>query len=206
MRAVSRRVNRRGESTRQALLDAAIELWAATGWRGTGIIAVAERAGVTAATLLHHFGTKEEFLLQVLAEVDNRALAYWDEQGPLTGLEYIRRVLGRARDRDEQPGLWKLHLTLQAENLDTEGPAYEYYALRHRFLHTTFADAVRGGQEAGEIRAEVNPDLVAAQMLAFMSGMWLHIAHGPEEVDAADVFDEFIERLVESIATPGGAG
>lgn len=205
MRAVSRGVNRRGAATRQALLDAAIELWSVTGWRGTGIIPVAERAGVTNATLLHHFGTKENFLLQVLAELDRRALAYWDDQG-VVGLEYLRRVLTEAGDEPDHPGLWKLHLKLETENLDPGGPAYDYYVLRHRYVHDAFADAVRTGQESGEIRPDADPDLVAAQILAFMNGMWLHVAHGPEHVRTADVFRDLTDRLVRDLTAPSGDG
>jgi AcrR family transcriptional regulator len=202
MRVVNRRVNRRGVATRQALIDAAIELWSATGWRGTGIIPVAERAGVTNATLLHHFGTKENFLLQVLAELDRRTLERWESDDSPTGLEYIRQVLDEAGSSPDHPGLWKLHLMLQAENLDPDGPAYEYYVLRHHYIHNAFADAVRTGKEHGDIHQDANPDLVAAQILAFLTGMWLHVVHGPKNVDATDVFDDFTDRLIRDLTAP----
>jgi AcrR family transcriptional regulator len=201
MRGVSQGVNRRGVATRQALLDAAIELWSVTGWRGTGIIPVAERAGVTNATLLHHFGTKDNFLLQVLAELDRRTVAYWERQG-VVGIEYIRRVLTEAGDQPDHPGLWKLHLKLETENLDPGGPAYDYYVLRHRYVHDAFADAVRAGQASGDIRPRADPDLVAAQILAFMNGMWLHVSHGPKDIPAADVFQDFTNRLIRHLTDP----
>lgn len=198
MRPVNKRVNRRGTATRQALLDAAIELWAATGWRGTGIIPVAKRAGVTDATLLHHFRSKENFLIEVLAELDRRALAE-AEGWHHTGLDVIRHLPDIVRRGFQAPGLWKLHHMLQAENLDPGDPAYEYYALRQRYLHDLFADAVRTGQARGEIRPDVQPDLVAAEILAFIMGMRLHIEHGPDKVDAAAVFDDFAQRMVDTL-------
>src|SRR5919106_849367 len=97
MSGVKGRVNRRGAERRQALIDAAIELWAEKGSRGTGVAAVAERAGVTDAGLLHHFGTKENFLLEVIAELDRREVERHKALGPLEGLDLLRRLPEMAR-------------------------------------------------------------------------------------------------------------
>ena len=129
-----------------------------------------------------------------------RTVAYWERQG-VAGIEYIRRVLTEAGDQPDHPGLWKLHLKLETENLDAGGPAYEYYVLRHRYIHDAFADAVRTGQESGDIRPDADPDLVAAQILAFMNGMWLHVGHGPKDVRPDAVFRDFTERLVRDLTT-----
>jgi AcrR family transcriptional regulator len=199
MWGMATRVNRRGAARRQALIDAAVELWAATGWRGTGITAVAERAGITPAGLLHHFGTKEDFLLAVLAELDTRTLAYWDAQGPHLGLDAIRLLPEVAGGGEQQQGLWKLHVMLQAENLDPDGPAYDYYVLRQRFLHDRFATAIRTGQQHDEIRPDADPDLIATQIIAFLQGLQLHREHGPQPVDVVATSQDFADRLVRDL-------
>src|SRR4051794_29733888 len=61
-----------GEQTKQAILDAALELYAETGFRGTGLIAIGERAGVTHATVLYHYGSSHELLMAVLEERERR--------------------------------------------------------------------------------------------------------------------------------------
>lgn len=206
MRAVKGQVNRRGVERRQALIEAAIELWSATGWRGTGIAAVAKRAGVTDAGLLHHFGTKENFLLEVIAEVDRREVARAKSWGPPQGLEFLRRLPEMARSSEEQPGLWKLHLTLQAENLDPDGPAHHYYRQRHSYLRHQWSKAIRVGQERGEIDPDADPDLVAVQVLAFLLGMGFHTEHGPKEIDATTVVEDFARRMIRDLAVDQGQG
>ena len=59
-------------SRREAILQAAIDLFAKGGSRGTCIAAIAERIGVTPAAVIHHFKTKEALLREVVAEIDNR--------------------------------------------------------------------------------------------------------------------------------------
>ena len=71
----------RGELRRQQILDAAVELFSAKGYRGTGLAALAERVGVTATGILYYFGTKERMLQEVVAERDRRDPA-WAVPGP----------------------------------------------------------------------------------------------------------------------------
>jgi AcrR family transcriptional regulator/transposase-like protein len=202
----TRRQTPRGTITRQSLLDAAMELWSATGWRGTGITAVAERAGVTDAGLLHHFDSKENFLLEVIAELDRRDLARWQDTGPPAGLDLIRQLPDWFRPTEGSPSvpadMWKLRLLLQAENLDPSSPAYEYFTLRHRFLHERFADAVRTGQARGEVRGDADPDDVAAQILAFVMGTGFHTQHGPKTIDTIAIVESFTTRLVRDLTSP----
>lgn len=59
--------------TRAAILDAARERFAATGYRGTSVRAVAAAAGVDPALVHHYFGTKEDlFLASLRLRVDPR--------------------------------------------------------------------------------------------------------------------------------------
>ena len=61
--------------TRAAILAAARELFAASGYAGTSIRAVASAAGVDGALVHHYFGTKDDLFLAALQlPVDPRAL------------------------------------------------------------------------------------------------------------------------------------
>jgi AcrR family transcriptional regulator len=197
------RVNRRGAVRREALIDAAIELWATTGWRGTGITVVAERAGITPSGLLHHFGTKENFLLEVIARLDHLEIERHRALGVPQGLDLLRRLPDFVRNYRDAPELWKLHLTLQAENLDPGSPAHGYYVARHAYLREQWAAAIRAGQASGEIRPDADPDLVAVQLLAFLHGMLLHSIHGPADVDVVATAVDFAALMTRDLATPG---
>ncbi|WP_031112422.1 helix-turn-helix domain-containing protein, partial [Streptomyces sp. NRRL S-146] len=68
MAGVKGQVQKRGVERRRAMVDAAIELFARQGVRGTGVAAVAERAGATPSALIHHFGSKDGLVRAVLEE------------------------------------------------------------------------------------------------------------------------------------------
>jgi AcrR family transcriptional regulator len=52
----------RGQRNRQALLDAAVELFTANGYEATTIEQIAAAAGVAPRTFFHHFATKDDIL------------------------------------------------------------------------------------------------------------------------------------------------
>ena len=55
-----------GSSTRDRLLDAAMELFHAQGYTATGIAALLRKADVNSGSLYHYFPTKEDLLLALL--------------------------------------------------------------------------------------------------------------------------------------------
>ena len=57
---------------RQNLVDAAIKLFSAHGYHGTGIDRIAEEARVSKRTMYHHFRSKEELILAALRHHDGR--------------------------------------------------------------------------------------------------------------------------------------
>jgi AcrR family transcriptional regulator len=79
MRAASAVRRPRGEETRRAILEAAIALYAKGGFRGTGLAAIGQSAGVTHAGVLYHFGSVQKLLQAVIDERDRR---FWRETAP----------------------------------------------------------------------------------------------------------------------------
>jgi AcrR family transcriptional regulator len=191
----TKRVNHRGVERRKALVDAAVELWSSTGYRGTGITAVAELAGVTPAGLLHHFGTKDHFLLAVVEELDRRTLQAFPHSAEVRGAELFDLLPDLARYPSEQPALWRLLLMLQAENFDAESPAYDYFVARQAVIHELIADALRRGQADGELRSDFDPSMVAAECLAFLLGLQMYREHGPHSVELVTATRDFADRL-----------
>lgn len=88
---------------RELILDAALEVFSAHGFRGATIDQIAEVAGMSKPNLLYYFRTKEaihETLMQRLLETWLAPLRELDDVGdPMTELRgYIRRKLEMARD------------------------------------------------------------------------------------------------------------
>ncbi|HEX8868099.1 MAG TPA: helix-turn-helix domain-containing protein, partial [Lentzea sp.] len=54
------------ESAETRVRRAAVELFAARGFHGTGIRDLAQAAGLSSATLYHYMGTKEDLLVEIM--------------------------------------------------------------------------------------------------------------------------------------------
>ena len=64
---------------RRELLDALVEEFAAGGVGGRSLRAVAEAVGTSHRMLLHHFGSREDMLVAIVAEVENRQMTLLPE-------------------------------------------------------------------------------------------------------------------------------
>lgn len=77
MRYVSTVRTRRAEyseSTRQALVDSAIDLFTKRGYAGTSLDEVVKRARVTKGALYHHFSGKQALFEAAFAQVETRSI------------------------------------------------------------------------------------------------------------------------------------
>jgi TetR/AcrR family transcriptional regulator len=98
-----RRRTRIQQEKRDVILEAALEVFSAHGFRGATIDQIAEAAGMSKPNLLYYFRRKEdihETLMQRLLDTWLAPLRELDDVGdPLTELSaYIRRKLEMARD------------------------------------------------------------------------------------------------------------
>jgi AcrR family transcriptional regulator len=103
------RGRRRGSpDTRSAILAAARASFAANGFAGTTIRAVAAQAGVDAALVHHYFGTKDELFLAALEiPVDPRVLIAPAAAGPIeeAAERFLRIFLSVWDDPEIRPSL-----------------------------------------------------------------------------------------------------
>ena len=84
-------VEAQARDTRRSILDAALELFVATGYSATTIQGIAERAGVAVQTVYAVFGTKRELLRELI----ETRIAGGDE--PLPIAERPEAQVGRRR-------------------------------------------------------------------------------------------------------------
>ncbi len=79
----------RSDTTRAALVDAALDLLDERGWAATTSVAVCERAGLTRGALVHHYGDLPSLLAAALdAHYERLAAANGDEPRP-TSMEVL---------------------------------------------------------------------------------------------------------------------
>lgn len=197
-----------GDRTKATIVDAAVELYATRGFRGTGLIAIGQRAEVAHATVLYHFGSSEQLLLAVLADRDRRfqeaTAAAW-APGGLTAIANLPEV---ARFNAAEPVEARLFAVLQAESTDPDHEAHAFFVQRRRAVRELLVDLVRQAARARELRSGVRPERIADRILAFTTGAQLQWALDPGEVDLVAQYEAFTADLLHEIATSpeGGPG
>src|SRR5690349_18357099 len=81
---------RTGTRRREQIVATAITVFGEHGFAGGSIRTIAQRVGVSHATLLQHFGSKEGLLTAVLQEWDRRTVE--SSLTGVVGLDYFRRL------------------------------------------------------------------------------------------------------------------
>src|SRR5690348_13779754 len=97
------------------IIDAATELFAQDGYRGTGLAGIAAAVGVTQAGLLHHFGSKERLLEAVIRHRSEQDHALIEEIMGDGGLAMFDRLHLLAEHNAKRAGLSQLFAVLVAE-------------------------------------------------------------------------------------------
>jgi AcrR family transcriptional regulator len=155
--------------TRAQVLEAAAELFAARGYRGTSVKDVAERVGMTKGAVYFHFPSKESLAVAVVEEHYARWPAAMEEiraQG-FAPLETAEEMLTRAAQAFRDDPIMQAGARLQNERafIDAELPL-PYLDWTH-LLQALLIDA----RKAGQLRAGVDPGAAARALVAAFFGM-----------------------------------
>lgn len=183
---------------RRVMVDAAIELFSRQGVRGTGVAAIAERAGATPSALIHHFGSKDGLVQAALEEADRRALARLSiplgaEPTLDQAFDWFIRDAEHTAAAERQ--LAALHTTLTAENLEPGSVLHTWFRDRGRALRTHLVSLFTRAVADGSARAGLDPSLLAAETAAFLEGIHLLWLLDPEQVDLTAVHRSYFEGL-----------
>ena len=154
------------EATGKAVLEAAREEFERVGFEAANLRAIAARAGVSAGTVLHHYGDKRELLhaalFDDLDETLRRALAGLGP-GPLEKQlsELTRAVFGYYQRRP------KLSRTLLKESLFADEPWARKFTAQAGMVHGALARLATEASTRGELRPDADGALFAAAYLSF---------------------------------------
>jgi AcrR family transcriptional regulator len=188
----------RGDLRRRQILDAAVELFAAKGYRGTGLAALGDRVGMTATGLLYYFGSKERLLREVVAERDRAdALEYDEPTAQGVTLSSLRNL---GRHNVETATLTRLYVVLGAESIDSEEPLHDFFVTRYEAARAFVRALLESEQRQGAIRADVDIDERAREVIAMAMGLEVQWLADPQRVDLASAFEAYVDRLVQELA------
>lgn len=123
---------------REEILEAALEVLADRGFKGTSIDAVAERAGLTRQGVLHYFPSKKKLLLEVL-ELRNR-LARENLADREVGEDWAGDFAEAVAFEQHHPSLARMHSVVMAEAATGQEPALGYVRDRCRTVQDHLAE------------------------------------------------------------------
>ena len=144
------------------VLRAAAEVFSSQGYDAASISAIAERASVSKANIFHHFKNKAALYQQVLKEACQSFTDAIDAASRLDE-DTTQRLGVYARQRlcayIEDP--MSSRLVLRA--LTSDGADNDIQPVREDFAHSfhRLVELIRAGQVAGQLRADLNPALLA---------------------------------------------
>ena len=209
----------RAESTRRAIVRAAVEVFEEVGYGNASLTEVIDRAGVTKGAFYYHFPTKVSVAFALIADsdavVEDAVRAAWDSSSSATVLESLIRaafvVADRARfDRRVRIGI-RLTEALGNERVDRD---------RRERQRGLLVDAVGRAIAQGDIRSEVNAHDLGHTLWVSLLGNHLLSESAGEDLTAALArvlriilagvctdrsalfFEHFVDRLARRYALP----
>lgn len=199
MAGVKGQVQRRGVERRREIVQAALDLFTKRGARGTSIADVAERVGISAPAVLHHFGTKDDLLMAVVQERDKRVAVEFTELLSEGGLAGLGRLVDMGEVLAQERGLMAAYVVFLAENLHEGDVAHRYFVDRTYVTTDFLAGLIRDGQKSGEIRSDVDPGTKAGEITAFLHGAAMQWSIDPS-VGLAELYRSYVGMLVRDLA------
>ncbi|GMA29102.1 TetR/AcrR family transcriptional regulator [Arenivirga flava] len=181
----------KSEETRQAILDAALEVFAESGYRGSALRTVADRVGMSEAGLLHHFRSKGKLLIAVLEHRDQHSYDYVPLD-TMVGADSIRGLVALAAHNATQPGVVELFCTLSAEATSPDHPAHEYFRNRYEWTHRSISASFRKVADDGDLRPGLTPESAARATVAMMDGLQVQWLLDRDALDMAEELRTFL--------------
>jgi AcrR family transcriptional regulator len=189
---------------RRRIVEVALGAFAETGYRATTMKEIALRADISERGIVHHFPTKEDLLLEVLA-------LYEEESARIMPVEADHRqidgLLAVARHNQQHPEMLELQNLLGAEGTSAQHPAHERFVRRYEDLRWVLADVFSELAQRGAVQVDVEPDRLATMYTALLDGLQLQWLYNRDAVDVEGMLRDFLSMVCpnEPFVTPDQA-
>lgn len=185
----------------KAMLDAAMDLVLEHGTDRTTLAMIGEKAGYSRGLATYRFGSKGGLYDALCKSISRHWLEYLKRGvGDKVGIDAMCAALDTIyRFEQESP---KEARALQILYSGAASPSAEFQetavGIRRR-QKSDVADWVREGQDSGQIRDEIDADEVAAQYVAYISGMTYLWMMSPDTFDFSVANEVMKRHLRESL-------
>jgi AcrR family transcriptional regulator len=187
---------------RRDILDAATEIFGAKGFTGGTLQEIADQVGMTHAGILHHFGSKDALLLEVLQHRDETDVADLEEQHIPDGMDLFRHLVRTAFANADRPGIVQAYAVLSAESVTHDHPGREFFEKRYQTLRAEVAHAFAVVCAERGIREPETIAYASTSILAVMDGLQVQWLLDPTALDLGRASEFAIEAIVASVLEP----
>jgi AcrR family transcriptional regulator len=201
---------------RTEILRAATATFGAKGYNKGPLTEIADQVGMTHAGILHHFGSKDQLLLEVLQFRDQADVEGLENQRIPDGIELFRHLVRTAFANEHRRGIVQAYAVLSAESVTDDHPGRGYFEHRYQTLRREIREAFEVVCAERGITVPATVDRAAASILAVMDGLQVQWLLARDDVELAEASAFAIEALVTAVlhprpsplgsAAPGAAG
>jgi len=187
---------------RREILDAAVEIFGAKGFAGGTLQEIADQVGMTHAGILHHFGSKDQLLLEVLDHRDATDVAHLENQHIPDGMPLFRHLVQTAFRNAQRAGIVQAYAVLSAESVTDDHPGRVFFEKRYSTLRAETAHAFRVVCEEQGIDDPPRIAEASAAILAVMDGLQVQWLLDPTALDLGRTSEFAIEAIVAAVLRP----
>jgi AcrR family transcriptional regulator len=191
------------ERKRKDILRAAIETFGTKGSTNGTLSDIAEQVGMTHAGVLHHFGSKQNLLLEMLEFRDRDDVAHLAERHIPGGPALFAHLVATAQRNALRPGIVQVYTVLSAEAVTDDHPTTAFFQERYSTLRREVDEAFRELCAQEDVAEPDTIEKAAASILAVMDGLQLQWLLDPTAVDLAGASEFAIEAIVNGVLKPG---
>lgn len=184
---------------RDEIIRAATEVFGNKGYFNGTLADIADQVGLTHAGILHHFGSKENLLLEVLKRRDDSDVWDFEDHVMPIGPETFEHLVYTAVLNSQRPGIVQVFAVLSAESVTDDHPAKTHFQERYEWLRGALVQAFQvmyGEPTPAQAEAIKNS---SASILAAMDGLQLQWLLAPEAIDLGAMTDFAVKSLVEAV-------
>jgi len=193
-----RRRSPKGDERREQILLAAMKHFSNDGYQSASFAAIAQEVGLSLPGLIHYFPSKVDLLLAILARRDLESTKVLGSPNP-PWRALLQGLVDVVKANTQSAGVVRTFAILNAESLTRDHPAEGWFAERALMLSSTLAQSFREAGKAGEIRSDVEPEHLAAELISMMDGLQMLWLRGQGDIDMVAIFSAYTDRLIAGI-------
>lgn len=194
-----RRAQRPREDTlrkREDILKAALATFGSRGYKSGSLAEIADQVGITHAGVLHHFGSKDQLLLDVLLYRDRTDVENLEGKHIPGGLDLFRHLIETARLNATRPGIVQAFAVLSGDSVTDDHPARDWFRARYAQLRGEVREALIEVCSLEDPPSGEAVDDAAASILAVMDGLQIQWLLDRDQVDLARASAFAIEAIL----------